>query len=137
MELTGQAVLADLQKRGFRLSGNLHSDRLRAVHMCLLTQARKRYGLPRLQDEHRKWLDAAGLPSDLIELLSTGRLVTEVERSRAWLARLNARLDAFEHRHPAEAMKAPWRAARDAWRAAGCPELPWWELLRLTRSTRR
>lgn len=70
------------------------------------------------------------MPQNLVDLIRQGRLLETIDKAYAQLDELNARLDAWEARNPEAARIVPWREAREAWKAAGRPLPPWYEVLR-------
>lgn len=74
-----------------------------------------------------------GLPLNLIGLIRSGELVKAVEAAFAELDALNASIDAWEAANPEAARRALWYEGREAWKRAGRPQPPWYELLHLAR----
>ena len=70
-----------------------------------------------------------GRPFNLTTLIRDGRLVEEVEKAYATHDVLNALLDALEASDPERARRLPWYEAREAWKRAGRPLPPWYEVL--------
>lgn len=80
-------------------------------------------------DRIKTVLNRLGIPPHLIEMIQDESLVAELARVRAEFKMMNDALDAWEAQNPYAARMAPWFKAREAWKAQGRPETPWYELL--------
>ncbi len=80
--------------------------------------------------EARCVLSALNLPPDLLKMIKTGQLHDAVEHARRQMAEMNDALDAWEAANPEAAAIAPWADSRNAWKQAGRPSPPWYDLLR-------
>jgi hypothetical protein len=69
------------------------------------------------------------LPRNLLTLIREGTLLDEIERAYAEYDELNRRTDAWERQHPERAAAVDWAPTRQAWKDAGRPRPPWYELL--------
>lgn len=79
-------------------------------------------------------LKRLGLPEQLLTWLQDGTLEQEVKRCQRLLDLLNEQTDAWETANPELASKMPWFEQRQAWKQAGRPPAPWWEVLNAIHS---
>ena len=69
------------------------------------------------------------LPKNLVKLIASGQLHDAIDRAERQMAVMNDALDAWEAANPEAAAVAPWADSRKAWKEAGRPSTPWYELL--------
>ena len=70
-----------------------------------------------------------GLPDRLCQHVRNGTLLAAIKSAEEAYDRLVQALDEWELTNPAAAALVPWREQREAWKAAGRPRPPWYELL--------
>ena len=72
-----------------------------------------------------------GLHPKLVQFIRDGTLEDEVAKAYAEWTSMNERMDAWEAARPVIARRLPWFEARQAWKDAGRPLPPWYEVLHL------
>ena len=80
-------------------------------------------------DTYTAILRDLNLPQNLLRLIASGQLHDAIDRAERQMAVMNDALDAWEAANPEAAAIAPWADSRKAWKEAGRPSPPWYELL--------